>query len=62
MSDYIKRVQNLWAGEIILNSVDRDGMMGGFDIEMIAEALKVAKIPLVAVGGGGNLDHYSLLF
>ena len=62
MSDYIKRVQNLGAGEIILNSVDRDGMMGGFDIEMIAEALKVAKIPLVAVGGGGNLDHYSLLF
>jgi imidazole glycerol-phosphate synthase subunit HisF len=62
LTEHIQKIQNMGAGEIILSSVDRDGMMNGFDIEMIIEALKITKVPLVVVGGGGNLKHYVELF
>jgi cyclase len=62
MIDYIKIVQDLGAGEIVLNNVDNDGMMNGFDTSLILNALEVSKIPIVYVGGGGNLKHYEELF
>lgn len=62
MQDCIQKVQDLGAGEIILNSVDNDGMMHGFNVEMIREAENVTKVPMVCVGGGGNLQHYEELF
>ena len=48
--------------ELILNNVDADGMMNGFDIELYNIVSEVAKVPIVYVGGGGNLDHYEELF
>lgn len=62
MTDYIKKGQDMGAGEILLNSVDADGMMTGFDIEMINKAMEVSAIPLVSIGGGGDLNHYKELF
>ena len=44
-------------GEILLNSVDRDGMMGGMDLKLIREATADLPVPLVALGGVGSLDH-----
>jgi cyclase len=60
--DYLKMVQDLGAGEIILNNVDCDGMMNGFDIELYNIVSDLVKVPIVYVGGGGNLDHYEELF
>jgi len=62
MVDYIKIVQDLGVGEIILNNVDCDGMMNGFDSNLYIVASEIAKVPIVYVGGGGNLDHYVDLF
>ena len=62
MNDYIKIVQNSGVGEIILNNVNCDGMMNGFDTTLFNIASEVAKVPIVYVGGGGNLDHYEDLF
>ena len=62
MIDYIIMAQDFGVGEIILNNVDADGMMNGFDFELYNIASDVAKVPIVYVGGGGNLDHYEELF
>lgn len=44
------------AGEVLLNAVDRDGVMRGVDVELIREASTIADIPLIAIGGVGSLD------
>ena len=62
MVDYINIVQELGVGEIILNNVDSDGMMNGFDINLYNIVSLIAKVPVVYVGGGGNLEHYEELF
>jgi len=60
--DFVKQIQDLGAGEILLNSVDHDGMMNGFDSELLNQVDKIANIPIVFIGGGGNLEHYKELF
>lgn len=46
------------AGEIVLNSVDRDGMMNGFDLQLIEEVAHKVNIPVIACGGAGTIDHF----
>ena len=48
-------------GEMIINSVDRDGLMEGFDYDPYLEAQKIVTCPLVAVGGAGDPKHFSNL-
>ena len=43
------------AGEVVLNAVDRDGMMQGMDLELIQRAAEAVTVPLIAVGGVGSL-------
>jgi cyclase len=62
MNEYIRIVQELGAGEIILNNVDNDGMMNGFDHHLYNIASEISKIPIVYVGGGGDMSHYNNLF
>lgn len=62
MTDYIKMVQDLGAGEIVLNNVDNDGMMNGFDEKLILSALEISRVPIVYVGGGGQMKDYENLF
>ena len=45
------------AGEIIVNSVDRDGLMCGMDVDLIKSVSDVVDIPIVACGGAGNIEH-----
>jgi imidazole glycerol-phosphate synthase subunit HisF len=54
---HLRRAIDAGAGEILLNSVDRDGSMAGMDTEQISEAARATTVPLVAVGGVGSLDH-----
>ena len=56
--NWIERVQNLGAGEILLTSMDRDGTKSGFDNELLRKVSEFLKIPLIASGGVGSLDHF----
>jgi cyclase len=51
---YAKMMQDAGAGEIILNSIDRDGTFTGYDYKLISEVSKTIEIPLVALGGASN--------
>lgn len=53
----ILHVQTLGAGEIILNSIDRDGTMQGYDLSLIKKVSSSLDIPLVAIGGAGSIQH-----
>lgn len=56
--EWIRRAEELGAGEILLNSMDADGTTDGFDLEMIREARAAVSIPLIASGGAGTPDHF----
>ena len=57
--EYAKMFESEGAGEIFLNSVDRDGTMTGYDIELIRMVAEAVKIPVVACGGAGKLSDFS---
>jgi len=50
-------VERMGAGEILVNSIDRDGTMQGYDIELIQRVADAVNIPVVACGGAGNIQH-----
>jgi len=52
--EYLRLVQELGAGEIMITSVDREGTAGGFDLELVSLVKKNARVPLIAAGGAGN--------
>ena len=60
--DWIKRGQELGAGEICLNSIDNDGTLSGYDLELMKLAEDVVSVPLIASGGAGAPDHLKALF
>ena len=49
-------MEKMGAGEILVNSIDRDGMMQGYDIELVKKVADAVSIPVVACGGAGNLN------
>ncbi len=55
--DWVEKVQDLGAGEIILSSINNDGTGKGFNIRLIEEVIEKIKIPLVYGGGCGKIDH-----
>lgn len=55
--DMAKKAENLGAGELIINSIDLDGMMIGYNIDLIKSIAEIVSIPVVACGGAGNMDH-----
>jgi len=60
--EFLKNIYFLNFGEIILTSVNHDGMMNGFDIELVQLVEKFINVPIVVVGGGGELKHFKELF
>ena len=50
------------AGEIVVNSIDTDGVKGGFDIEMLEAIASRVNVPIIASGGAGNMEHFLELF
>ena len=59
---WIKRCVSLGAGEVVLNSIDTDGVKGGFDIEMLRAVREAVKVPVIASGGAGKTEHFIDLF
>lgn len=57
--EWLKEVESLGAGEILLTSVDREGTWNGFDLDLIKLATSRLRIPLIAHGGGSNLQDIS---
>ena len=55
--EFAKECENKGAGEIVLNSVDRDGMCSGYDTELIKKVAQSVNIPVVAVGGAWETGH-----
>ena len=55
--DYAKEVVALGAGEILLTSMDRDGTKAGYDIALTRAVADAVKVPVIASGGVGTLDH-----
>ncbi len=54
---WIKFVTEVGAGELLVTSMDSDGMQHGYDIELLSEISELVSVPVIASGGAGNLDH-----
>ncbi|MFW2427666.1 HisA/HisF-related TIM barrel protein, partial [Aliarcobacter butzleri] len=54
--DFIKQVEALGAGEIVVNSCDNDGLMIGHDIELLKAIKENTQVPIIALAGAGNLN------
>lgn len=55
--DLLKRWEQLGAGEVVVNSIDRDGTRQGLDLDFTAQAAAAVELPVVAVGGAGETAH-----
>ncbi len=56
--DFAKKVEDLGAGEIFLNSIDRDGTFQGFDLDLIKKVSMAVNIPVIACGGAKSTDDF----
>lgn len=59
---WIKRCVDNGAGEVVLNSIDTDGVKGGFDLEMLEAVCDVVSVPVIASGGAGCIQDFVTLF
>ena len=59
---WIKRCVDNGAGEVVVNSIDTDGVKGGFDIEMLKAVCDAVNVPVIASGGAGCIDDFTKLF
>ena len=59
---WIKRGVSLGAGEVVVNSIDTDGVKGGFDLEMLQAVCDAVDVPVVASGGAGSARDFVTLF
>ncbi len=59
---WIKRCVEQGAGEVVVNSIDTDGVKSGFDIELLKLVCDAVKVPVIASGGAGNKQHFLDLF
>lgn len=60
--EWIKRGVDNGAGEIVLNSIDTDGVKGGFDLEMLSKVCDIVSVPVIASGGAGKKEDFITLF
>lgn len=56
--EWVQKLEELGAGEIMLTSVDMEGTKNGFDIELIKQVYEKVKIPVIVSGGAGNMNHF----
>ncbi len=59
---WIKHCVDMGAGEIVVNSIDTDGVKGGFDLAMLEAVCNAVSVPVIASGGAGGIDHFTELF
>lgn len=60
--EWIKRCVGNGAGELVVNSIDTDGVKGGFDLEMLDKVCNVVSVPVIASGGAGKAEDFITLF
>lgn len=56
--EWAKKGVELGAGEIVVNSIDEDGMKNGYDIELLSKITSAVNVPVIASGGAGNMDDF----
>lgn len=59
---WIRRGVSLGAGEIVVNSMDTDGVKGGFDLELLQAVCEAVSVPVIASGGAGRIEDFITLF
>lgn len=59
---WIRKCVDLGAGEVVVNSIDTDGVKGGFDIEMLRMVREAVRVPVIASGGAGCVEDFVRLF
>ena len=59
---WIRRCVESGAGEVVLNSIDTDGVKKGFDLEMLGAVCEVVNVPVIASGGAGSIEDFITLF
>lgn len=60
--DWIRRCVQNGAGEVVVNSIDTDGVQGGFDLELLAAVCEAVSVPVIASGGAGSQEDFVKLF
>ncbi len=60
--EWIKRCVGEGAGEVVVNSIDTDGVKGGFDLEMLDKVCSAVSVPVIASGGAGKIADFTELF
>src|SRR5262249_19312944 len=60
--DWVQEVERRGAGELVLNCMNQDGVRKGYDVKQLAAAREVARIPLIASGGAGAMEHFKDVF
>jgi imidazole glycerol-phosphate synthase subunit HisF len=55
--DWVRRGEDLGAGEIVVNSIDRDGTAAGYDLDATRAVAEAVNVPVIASGGAGTIDH-----
>lgn len=58
VDQWVQEVERRGAGEILLTSMDKDGTKSGFDLELTKACSQLVKIPIIASGGGGEMEHF----
>jgi cyclase len=57
ISEWVKNLEDAGVGEILITSVDNEGTWNGLDLELIKQVTSISKVPVIAHGGAGNVDH-----
>ncbi len=60
--EWIKKCVQMGAGEVVLNSIDTDGVKNGFDLEMLEAVTNAVNVPVIASGGAGKIEDFAKLF
>ena len=60
--EWIKRCVSNGAGEVVVNSIDTDGVKKGFDIPLLKEVCDIVNVPVIASGGAGSIEDFITLF
>ena len=60
--EWVKKCYELGAGEIVVNSIDMDGVKKGFDLELLKAISSVVNVPVIASGGAGTMEDFKILF
>jgi cyclase len=59
--EFSSHAESLGVGEVVINSIDNDGVMKGYDLEIIAKIKQAVSVPVTALGGAGSIEHFEAL-